>query len=232
MPSYQTPFWRFSIFRYISAGAILFVVLTTTAMFFYTGGTFYDHNTTGYSFFINFFSDLGTTHSWSGDTNYISASLFFIAMILAGLSVLLFSLAFPQYFSRTDGGYVSAKCGMYLGTITGIYFMGVALVPGNISPQLHAHFGDWSFRFFSLAALFWTIAIFRNNKYSNKYAWIFIVFFLLLISFVLLVIFGPKFGESNFGNTILATAQKIIVYASVISILLQSLCALAINRKH
>ena len=40
MLDYQTPFWRFTIFKYISAGIILFVVLTSTAMFIYPGGPY------------------------------------------------------------------------------------------------------------------------------------------------------------------------------------------------
>ena len=40
-------------------------------MFFYPGGNINDPHQIGYSFSYNFFSDLGTTISYSGQDNFI-----------------------------------------------------------------------------------------------------------------------------------------------------------------
>ncbi|MBA3540826.1 MAG: hypothetical protein H0T79_14535, partial [Deltaproteobacteria bacterium] len=52
--------------------AIQFVVLTGCAMVAYPGGAYYDPGTRHYDFFHNFLSDLGTTRTFSGATNYLS----------------------------------------------------------------------------------------------------------------------------------------------------------------
>ena len=55
--------WREWVYAAVMVGCIQFVVLTVIAMVFYPGGTHGDPTTKGYSFFRNFFSDLGFIHS-------------------------------------------------------------------------------------------------------------------------------------------------------------------------
>ena len=46
-------------------GPIQFIVLSTVAMFYYGGGTAWNHDALGYTFWQNFLSDLGRTVSYS-----------------------------------------------------------------------------------------------------------------------------------------------------------------------
>ena len=101
MPS-KSLFWRQTAFQVSMAVCIIFVVLTAVGMLIYPGGTEADHSTAGYSFFQNFFSDLGRTEAWSGESNPISMGLFIAALSLAGamLAMFLVNLALG-FVSRT-----------------------------------------------------------------------------------------------------------------------------------
>jgi hypothetical membrane protein len=231
MLKYEGLFWREKVFIYISIGGVLYIFLTIGAMFFYPGGTVTNTTTQGYSFFRNFFSDLGRLHTSSGAPNFISAALFFPAQTLAGLSLLTFSLAFPQFFRHAREGRTSCMVGSILGALAGIYFMGVAFTPAELLFRAHVHFALWGFRMFSVAALFWAIAIFRHGTYLKRYAWIFVGFGVLLIGFILLTMYGPSAYETVQGTIIQATGQKIICYASLASIIIQAQGARARNKR-
>ncbi|MDQ2713331.1 MAG: hypothetical protein M3Z08_00285, partial [Chloroflexota bacterium] len=55
----RNAFWRVGIFRLAVAVCLLFLLLTVIAMLLYPGGTMANHHSQGYTFFLNFFSDLG-----------------------------------------------------------------------------------------------------------------------------------------------------------------------------
>ena len=93
--------WRQLAFGITMVGCIQFVVLTTVAMFFYPGGTHADHSTVGYSFWSNFFSDLGLITAHSGDANTVSFSLFVTALSLAALALVLFFAAVYHLFTQS-----------------------------------------------------------------------------------------------------------------------------------
>ena len=231
MLKYEGLFWREEVFKYVSIGGVLYIILTIVAMFFYPGGTVTDKTTQGYSFFRNFFSELGRLHTNSGAPNFISAALFFPAQILAGLSVIGFSLAFPQFFGHARGGRISCIVGSILGILAGICFVGVAFTPSDLLFRVHVYFVQWGFRVFSAAALFYAIAIFRHGTYLKRYAWIFLGFGILVIGYILLLMYGPSPRATVQGTIIQATGQKIIVYASLACIIIQAQGARARNKR-
>ena len=65
----NTKFWIIKMPKY---SIIIFCILNIIAMILYPGGTLHDPDQIGYSFTRNFFSDLGTTISYSGANNIIS----------------------------------------------------------------------------------------------------------------------------------------------------------------
>ena len=71
-------------FSLSALGAVLFIVLTTVAMFCYAGGTLDDPQHSGYSFFNNVFSDLGRSHTFAGRPNHVSQILFIKSVRDAG----------------------------------------------------------------------------------------------------------------------------------------------------
>jgi hypothetical protein len=230
MLNYEKLFWRERIFGQISIATVLYIVLTGVAMFFYPGGTLSDPSTHGYSFFKNFFSDLGVSHTTSGAPNFVSASLFFSATMLAGLAVIMFSLAFPQFFQKAGAGHIQSMAFSVFGTSAGVSLVGVAFTPADILLGAHIQFSFWFFRLFTIAAFLGAIAVFRHGKYPKRYAWIFLGFGVLLIAYVLLMQFGPSPKTTVSGTIIQATGQKIIAYASLGSVLIQAHGAKAFNK--
>ncbi|MHA1475851.1 MAG: hypothetical protein ACTSQ5_11780, partial [Promethearchaeota archaeon] len=69
-------------------GIFQFLILSSLAMVFYSGGNINDPNSLRYAFFLNKFSDLGMTVSYNGKSNWISFCLFNSALILLGLSLI------------------------------------------------------------------------------------------------------------------------------------------------
>lgn len=73
--------WREWAFLFGMLGVVQYAILTSIAMFFYAGGTALNPNTSGYTFWANFFSDLGRTRAWSGRNNTISLIIWIITSI-------------------------------------------------------------------------------------------------------------------------------------------------------
>jgi hypothetical protein len=229
MFNYQSGFWRKGVFRFTIIGSGLFIVLTVIAMFLYPGGSLIDPTTKGYSFFSNFFSELGFLVTKSGAVNTPSAVLFIASLTMVGLGLVLFFLAFPQFFQGTRAGRNLSLLGSTFGVLSGICFVGVAWAPGDVNLDLHVFFVMWAFRLFPLAVFFYAIAIFRKPDYPNAYGWVFIIFGLLLVAYIFLLEFGPSAMDSITGQVIQAVGQKVIVYASIGSIMVQASGALKKN---
>jgi uncharacterized membrane protein len=108
--------------------------------------------------------------------------------------------------------------------LAGLCFIGVAFTPSNLSRGWHIQFVIRAFQFFPLAVFFYMIALFLHPHYPRRYAWIFAIFWLLLVGYYWLLNNGPATDTAQ-GLVIQAVGQKIIVYASIISIGLQALGA-------
>jgi hypothetical membrane protein len=225
----QSRFWRQGVFSLTMFGCVLFVVLTVAAMLFYPGGTLTDPTTSGYSFFANYFSDLGLTWTHARVRNTVSAIPFIAALTMAGGGLVLFFLAFPRFFAGSRWAKLLSGIGSTFGVIAGICFVGVASTPANLCLQTHLTVMMWAFRTFTVAVICYTIAIFREPDYPNRFGLVFVAFAVLLVLYLFLLIAGPAY-DSPEGMMIQAVGQKIIVYASVISIFIQALGARKLAR--
>ncbi len=208
----------------IALGCGVFILLTSIAMLTYTGGSVENHADKGYSFTRNFLSNLGMITSVSGNPNWISAVLFFISLAAAGACLVVFFILFPRFFQATRFEKVLSLIGSILGVLAGISFIGIAFAPADIARPAHVQFVMWAFRLFPLAVLCYVPVMFVDKQYPKLYAWVFAVFCLLLIGYYLLITNGPDFTSKQ-GLVIQAVGQKIIAYASIISIFIQSLGA-------
>jgi hypothetical protein len=216
--------WRRKAFSWVAVGCVQFVILTVVAMWFYPGGTIADPTTQGYSFFANFFSELGLTRTHSGGPNTVSFVLFFVALTLAGAGLVLFFVVFRSLFAQSGVLRVLSAIGSLFGVLSGICFIGVACTPANLRPSLHGQFVLWAFEAFPVAVILYAIAILLHKSYPKRFAVVFIAFAALLVLYLVLIMRGPEFATRQ-GLMIQATGQKAIVYASIISILIQSLAA-------
>lgn len=225
---FASRFWRKTAFQIVIAACLTFVVVTILAMLVYAGGTGDDPQSVGYSFFTNFFSDLGRTISHSGASNTLSALLFFGALTFAGVGLALFFIAFLQFFSAPRWARILSIIGSLFGIGSALCFVGVALTPANLLRAYHGQFVLWAFGLFPLAVICYIPLLWQNKAFPKRYAFAFIAFAALLILYFVLIRSGPR-GDTPESLLIQATGQKIIVYASILSILFQATGALRVN---
>lgn len=216
----STKSWREKIYFLTMAGCVQFVILTLIAMILYPGGTHADPTTKGYSFFRNFFSDLGLTETISGDPKFASFLLFTVAMVSAGAALAIFFIAFPKFFTSSPSGRWFSIFGSIAGTVSGLAFIGVAL-PADLYRQPHTLSVQIAFLAFFVAVLLYIPALFLKRDYPKFYFWVFVVFAVLLGVYIWLLFEGPAVSAAT-GLIIQATGQKIIVYAAIISMFIQS----------
>lgn len=215
----RASFWYTTAYRVVIAGILAFLALTTLAMFIYPGGTNLDKTTAGYRFFNNYFSDLGRTVAYNGVPNTLASLLFTLAMACAGGGLIVFFIAFTRFFRHAKVARVSSWIATGFGVVAGLCFIGVGLAPGNVNRAAHGGFVLMAFFTFLIATAIYAVLILREPAYPNKYAWPFLAFALMLAVYLWVLVRGPRDVATQ------VTAQKIIAYASVGSVLLQAIAA-------
>ena len=218
------------IFAWSIYSGLIFVLLTFIGMFFYSGGNMQNPDATSYSFFYNFFSDLGLTIAY-GNPNTLAALLFFIAMMGSGVALMLFFLGFTQFFTESRSSFILSWVGTIFGVLAGISFIGVGFTPADLLLDAHIWFVFRAFQFFPLAAACYVVAIFLSPHVPRTFGYVFLTFALCLIGYLYLLTFGPS-ASTDQGLLIQVTGQKFIAYASVISVLIQAWNAYKLANVH
>lgn len=211
-------------------GCVQFIVLTTIAMFYYPGGTYTNHDAVGYSFWYNFFSDLGRRATFSGASNTVSHILFVTALCFAAFALALAFAALPQLFAKVKSAKRLAALGSIVGIISVISYIGIAAFPADLHLPTHKLFVYIAFTAFLLVVALYSAAILRHKFYPNAYAYTYLAFAVVLALYLVLLFAGPKV-ESSWGNRIQATGQKIVVYAEIVCMFIQSYGALRLQRR-
>jgi hypothetical protein len=196
-------------------GGVQFILLTSVAMLFYPGGTFRDPGTKGYLFFENFFSDLGRTQAHSGEPNWVSFGLFFVALSVAGVSFILFFVALPRLFAGMRAAWCLSVAGSVTGVCSGLAFLGIAFTPMNLYRGAHGNFVSMAFCSLLPVVVLYAAAIFLRRGYPNRFAFVFLGFAVILLAYLWLLFFGP--GDLRLS----VTWQKAIVYAQVVCMFIQ-----------
>ncbi len=203
-------------------GCLGFAVLTAIAMVIYPGGTAEHFAETHYRFFENFFSDLGRTRTFRGQSNVISMTLFIGAMACGSVGLAGFFTAFA---GAARGRLVSRMLSLF-GAVSGIAsavcFMGVGLTPWDLYMQLHIGFVLWAFRLLLMATMLDSIAVLTDRSIPRRMIGPFAVFTCLLIGYIILLTAGMSGGPAA-DDMLQATGQKIIVYAAILMVMVQSL---------
>ena len=203
-------------------GAIQFLVLTSYAMSIYSGGTIHNHELEGYSFWTNYFSDLGRTHTFNGTPNWDCHYLFKTTITVAGICIMLFFSTlisfFQKPFTKFLGGFAT-----FFGVIAGACYIGLAWTPYNVHFYEHRYFVQAGFIAFLLMSMFYAAAIFQDEKYPNRYGWAFIIFMFILFPQILIMIYGPRSWSSPEALFLQATSQKVVVYSEILCLLYQAI---------
>lgn len=213
-----------SLFRAIAAVCVLFVVLTVVAMLTYGGGTAMDPASPGYSFFRNFFSDLGMTRTPNGSRNIVSMVLLITALTTTGIGLGAFFIAFAGFFTESRASRWLSAAAAVAGVVAGLSFIGVAATPWDLYLAAHNRFVFWAFQAFLAATLLDIAAVWSQTSVPRRFAWVFAAFAVVLGGYVALLHLGPA-PTTHDGLLIQATGQKVIAFASVLTVLVQALSA-------
>lgn len=192
-------------------GCVAFVFFTMLGMIFYSGGTYGDPSIEGYSFFMNFFSDIGRTMAHSGFSNLISFVLFSLAFFLVGALLIPMFVAFPLFFAKKTIDRWITILGSSLGFFTSFCFMGITFAPSDINGAAHTFFVYGGFISGFLATAFYSVVIFREKSYEKRYGFNFLFFTIILALYLGLLFAGPSI-ETSVGLIIQVTGQKIVLY--------------------
>lgn len=228
--AFGAPFWSEGAYTFGLVSAGWFGVATVGAMALYPGGSVTDKASAGYVFSRNFFSDLGMVTAHNGAPNGASMTLFFTALLLVGVGLVAFFVAYPRLFAADARARGWVRAGALFGVLAGVGFIGVACTPADLLLGPHIACVKFAFRCFPLAALCCAVAIFRAEAYPRAYGWVFVAFGVGLVAYLLLLEFGPAV-TTDAGLAIQVGGQKLVVYGSVTSVMLQAVGARAEARR-
>ncbi|MGH7727402.1 MAG: hypothetical protein ACREM2_01245 [Vulcanimicrobiaceae bacterium] len=206
------------------AASAAFLVLTVAAMLLYPGGRVGDPASSGYAFFANFFSDLGQTTTYGRHDNTASLVLFCIALAGVAFSTPLFFAAYAALFECASRSRRLALGAVVFSVATGVGFLGVAATPWNLYLRAHNGFVRLAFASFFVAALLAGFAAWGATDGRRRLAFGFAAFAVLLAVYLGMLFAGPP-TSTPFGALVQATAQKIIVYAAILTVLFEAIAA-------
>ena len=159
--------WKEWAYILIIFGCIQYVILTTLAMIFYAGGTAVNKNAPGYSFWANFFSDLGMVKAWSGRDNTISYIIYTVSLTIVGVVVIPFNLAFKHVFNESSKEKKLSKGGSLFGILFGIFVIPIAFAPHDIYPMEHFIFVLIAFTALLISIIIYAVVIHSSKSYPH-----------------------------------------------------------------
>lgn len=201
--------------------SVLFVVLTMAAMWLYPGGAVFDQTSNRYQFLGNFFSDLGATQTPSGRSNTVSMLLFVIALGATGLALINFSGSWRAIYARRRKARRAALGSQAFLVLSGLCFIGIALTPWNHLLAVHNVFVQAAFVLL-VGYLLCLMRVQDKNHWPRRFIAFNALYLILLLVYLVILFLGPKLDSAG-GLGFQASAQKIIVYASMFNIGLQAL---------
>jgi len=203
-------------------GSGLFLLLSIIAMIVYPGGTKFNHYETRYIFLRNYFSDLGRSTTFLGESNLTTMILFATSLTIVGLALISYFSVIPLVFRENKKSFVSSVIASINGFVCAVFYIGIGYLPYDLYLTIHTNFVYIAFTGSLLTIFLGMLAIFLHEDYSNLYAWFYLVFLLILIGYLIILYAGPS-SSTDFGLYIQVVGQKVIVYTEVISFAIQSI---------
>lgn len=199
---------------------VAFFVFSTWAMQHYPGGTLHNRASEGYDFWRNFFSDLGRTRAWNGQSNTVSNAWFKAAMWSACAGLSTFFVVLPSLFPAGLSRRLAVAASV-LGIVAALCYLGIVAYPLNVDYQQHTIFVRAGFIAFLLMSGLLAGAIYQTPTYPDRYAHWLMLFGLLLGVQVAIMLLGPRSWHSPRALLLQASAQKVVVYAQIVAMLVQ-----------
>ena len=174
-------------------GGIQYIVITAIAMFIYPGGSQSDPNAEGYTFFGNYFSDLGHSVAINGQVNTISQILYILATAVYGVSLIIFSFKAVTSFKEKGKGKIAGKISLVSGILAGIGTLTYALTPADLVPMAHNAGVAFGYLGTFLLYIFIGIAIVKAKEFPIRNGYLFI--FTGILYFITLIVGGMFSGN-------------------------------------
>jgi hypothetical protein len=213
---------------------ILFLVLSTIAMYLFPGSYALSEELVFYSPFYkfdkNFFSDLGMLKTAAGWSNIPSAILFCVSMTILGIAFILHSISFPSYFTENSKQHKYANLALICGIIAASGFIGVGFTPWDILPHLHDISVLIGFGISMIYCLFFGLAVLIEKQYPNFYGILSFSYIVVTIAYAFVTIFAPPYDTFP-GRTTHVIAQKVVVYYMMALIIIQGISSLILIKK-
>ncbi len=206
-------------------GPTIFILFTTIAMIIYRAGNPIDDSSLTYSFYYNFFSDLGMMGSFHEGNNSPVYIFFIIALVAMSILVIPFFLFMINYFKETNQKQylILSIFGSIFGIIAVVSYIGVALTPWDLQLAIHMQFVYSAFIFILPTSLIYTYILLKNqNVFPSYMGYTFLIFLILAVFYLILLLYGPPRNVST-GRIIQAVGQKIIVYSEISTFLIQGI---------
>ena len=157
-------FWCVDALRIAS---IYYIVAVVIAILLYPGGNHIELDQVGYSLHKNFLSELGFHKTMSGDLNFFSSFFWNTAMYMLLLQGVAF-LFIPSLFRENRYSFAFACLGTLFMFPACIFFVGVALTPGDIFFDAHIFTTTTAFNLYTVSIFFYVLA-FISSSLSNYY---------------------------------------------------------------
>ena len=157
-------FWCVDALRIAS---IYYIVAVVIAILLYPGGNHIELDQVGYSLHKNFLSELGFHKTMSGDLNFFSSFFWNTAMYMLLLQGIAF-LFIPSLFRENRYSFAFACLGTLFMFPACIFFVGVALTPGDIFFDAHIFTTTTAFNLYTVSIFFYVLA-FISSSLSNYY---------------------------------------------------------------
>lgn len=200
-------------------GTISFMILTALAMLAYPGGRYHQHDSDGYSFSSNFFSDLGRYKTFLGEDKYISLFLFCVAIF--SLALITVNFVFQFLKDITPNAYNQIKNITRVSTILfAVLLCGVALTPYDRLFVWHAFTSKACFLMMLPMCISMSYLVYKDKILHNKYSVFMALVSIALFIYVYILFFGPSVASSPHFQPV---AQKIIVYLLIFALMYLSI---------
>jgi len=205
-----------------------FVVLSFGAMLFYPGGAMYQPGARRYLFFENFFSDLGATVTRRSQSNLAAMILFAVGLTSVGIGLGLASPTWKRVIARKNRMMFFGHAAEVLSLLAAICYVGIAVTPWNLMLGLHMFFVQGAFTLLLGFVVCLTLLELQND-WPVRYITSNVLYVIVLSLYVFVLFDGPNL-ETLPGLVFQVTAQKIIVYTSILNLAYQTLGLIAEER--
>lgn len=185
-------------------------------MLTFPGGTILDHYTKGYSFFNNFFSELGRWRTHLGGPKWVSFFALTIALLFHAAAMFVFNLHFLKQTKSIEINKTAYFIALVTGSLFPFFLAGIALTPCDLYLPAHMLCVRIGFGLLLPLSLAYTILIRQHHLLPNKYGNVMLTIVVAIALYLVMIFFGPSPRQVPF---VQQTSQKIIVYAMIFSLL-------------